>query len=236
VLDLTGHGVSFVGEEAGNVFNYGSGWVNTAWAGQGEGVLALETSHGPVVSFTGYVAGATTDLQGLAAFDTNGDGKLDAGDAQFSHFGAIVNGHFESLHQLGIASIDLTSDNVHSQAANGEVQIAGMGAFTYANGSTGALADAAFATQQVAAAVSDALNGGSQHGPDLNHLIDALKGLNGSGSANDNASGGGHGSSHAGLSYLDLHTGTGGADLGSVLNHHHHDLAGHDSVTGHSHR
>jgi VCBS repeat-containing protein len=154
VLDLNGHGVSFVGEDAGVTFNYGSGEVSTAWAASGEGVLALQTANGPVVSFTGYVAGATTDLQGLTAFDTNHDGKLDAGDTQFAQFGAIVNGHFESLAQLGVASIDLTSDGHAYTAANGQVQVAGTGSFTYANGTTGATADAAFATQPVAKAAA----------------------------------------------------------------------------------
>jgi hypothetical protein len=155
VLDLNHDGVQFVGTDAGTTFNYGSGEVSTAWAAPGDGVLALETAGGPIVSFTGFVQGATTDLQGLAAFDTNHDGKIDSGDSQWAHFGAIVNGQFESLTQLGVASINLTSDGHPYTAANGEVQVAGTGVFTYTNGTTGALADAAFTTQVKAALSND---------------------------------------------------------------------------------
>ncbi|HEX3407691.1 MAG TPA: Ig-like domain-containing protein, partial [Caulobacteraceae bacterium] len=146
VLDLTGDGVQFVGESAGVTFNYGSGLVSTAWAAPGDGVLALNTGGGRVVNF-GVNGG--TDLQGLAAYDTNHDGKLDAGDTSFSKFGAIVNGQFETLSQLGISSVNLSSNNTPYTAAGGQVQVAGTGTFTYANGKTGSFADASFATAPV---------------------------------------------------------------------------------------
>jgi hypothetical protein len=227
VLDLTGQGVSFVGESAGVTFDYGDGQgeVQTAWAAPGEGVLALLTSAGAVVSFTGFVQGATTDLQGLAAFDSNHDGKLDAGDALFSNFGAIVNGHYESLTQLGITSIDLTTDGHAYSAANGQVMVNGTGSFTYANGATGAAADAAFTTgAQVASVVNDALSGG-QAGPDLNQVIDALKGGQPAGAA-------GQAVNAAGQSYLDLHTGASDA-VNTALQQH--PLVAHDAVSGTHH-
>jgi hypothetical protein len=159
VLDLNHDGVQFVGEDAGHIFNYGAGDVSTAWAAPGDGVLALETANGPVVSFTGFVQGATTDLQGLAAFDSNHNGMLDSGDAQWSHFGAIVDGQFESLAQLGVASINLASDGQSYTAANGQVQVSGSGTFAYTNGATGALADASFATQPKTTSTTSATSG-----------------------------------------------------------------------------
>jgi len=45
----------------------------------------------------------------------------------------------------GITSISLTSDGVSYNAASGDVAVAGTGTFTFANGTKGALADAAFA-------------------------------------------------------------------------------------------
>jgi T1SS-143 domain-containing protein len=160
VLDLNGNGVQFDPLSAGHTFNYGSGVVDTAWAGSGDGVLALQTANGLVVSFAQFVTGATTDLQGLAAFDTNHDGKLDAGDAQFSQFGVIVNGAFHSLASEGISSITLTSDGMSYQAANGDVVVHGGGTFTWANGSTGKLADASFATKSIGSVGSPAGSGG----------------------------------------------------------------------------
>jgi hypothetical protein len=142
-----------VGESAGVTFDYGSGLVSTAWAAPGEGVLALNTGSGLLVDFSPG-GSSLTDLQGLAAFDTNHDGKLDAGDARFSSFGAIVDGKFETLGQLGVSSINLTSNNTPYAAAGGQVQVAGTGVFTYANGKTGALADASFATAPLGASTT----------------------------------------------------------------------------------
>ena len=51
-----------------------------------------------------------------------------------------------SLMALGIASISLTSDGIGYSAAGGDVSVVGTGSFTWANGSTGVLADAVFAT------------------------------------------------------------------------------------------
>jgi hypothetical protein len=227
VLDLTGHGVHFVGEDAGVTFNYGQGEVQTAWAAPGSGVLALETANGPVVSFSGYVQGATTDLQGLAAFDTNHDGKLDAGDAQFSQFGVIVGGHLVSLTDVGIASINLTSNGQSYSAANGQVVVQGSGTFNYANGATGALADAAFTTgAKVTSAVNDALN---QSGPDLNRVIDHYRGGQPANQNGQPATGGPNGQS-----YLNLHTG--GSDSVNGGQHHHHEWVSHDLVSGTHHR
>jgi VCBS repeat-containing protein len=149
VLDLTHDGVQFVGTEGGNTFDYGAGQVATAWAAPGDGVLAWNTVNGPVVTFSGFVSGATTDIQGLTAFDTNHDGKLDAGDAEWSNFGVLVNGHFESLANAHVASIDLSTNGQPYSAANGQVQVTGTGAFTYADGTSGQFADASFQTAPV---------------------------------------------------------------------------------------
>ncbi|WP_422060512.1 hypothetical protein [Sphingopyxis sp.] len=110
-----------------------------------------------------------TDLQGLAAaYDSNGDGKLDASDKDFAKFGIWHDangngvtdpGEFRSLIDEGIVSIALVSDGKAYTAANGEVQVRGEAIYTRADGSTGKLADAAFATnfaseQQRAAAAA----------------------------------------------------------------------------------
>jgi hypothetical protein len=144
VLDLDGDGVEFVGIEAGITFDYGQGLVATAWAGADDGVLARNTGGSYDVVFTDDLPGAVTDLEGLAAFDSNGDGALSASDAVWGEFGVLHNGSFSSLDAMGITSISLSSDGISYSAANGDVLVDGSGTFTWADGSAGILADATF--------------------------------------------------------------------------------------------
>jgi hypothetical protein len=95
------------------------------------------------ISFASYLPGAQTDLQGLVHFDTNHDGKLDIGDKQFDQFGVLeVNGKFETLSQLNITSISLTSDN-HKEMMNGNT-IFGFTTYQTADGKSYQAADVGF--------------------------------------------------------------------------------------------
>ncbi len=151
VLDLDGNGLQFVPISSGVTFDYqGDGHaLATAWAGVGDGVLALQSGSGFQVVFGGN---GLSDLQGLAAqFDSNHDGLLDAHDASWSQFGALVtqaNGSelFETLTQLGVSSIKLTSDGISYSAANGDVTVLGEASFERTDGSKGTVGDALFAT------------------------------------------------------------------------------------------
>lgn len=173
-VDLDGDGVEFVSSAAGVHFDYdGDGQPETtAWVGRDDGLLAIDKNgNGTIDNGSELVFGGpgVSDLQGLsAAYDSNGDGKLDASDKDFAKFGIWHDangngvtdpGEFRSLIDANIVSISLTSDGKGYAAANGEVQVKGEAVFTRADGSTGKLADAAFATnfvteQQRAAAVS----------------------------------------------------------------------------------
>ncbi|WP_176590879.1 VCBS domain-containing protein [Sphingobium sp. EM0848] len=154
VLDLNGDGVQFVPISAGMTFDYQNNGhpLATAWAGVGDGVLALQNGSGYQVVFG---SNGLSDLQGLAAtYDTNHDGVLNVQDANWSQFGALVtqaNGGevFETLSQLGITSIKLTSNGVTYGAANGEVTVVGESSFTRTDGTQGTAADAVFATTSV---------------------------------------------------------------------------------------
>ena len=175
-VDLDGDGVEFVPNAAGVKFDYdGDGIVETtAWVGADDGLLAIDkngdgkVNNGSELVFGG---GGLSDLQGLAAnYDSNGDAKLDAADADFAKFGIWQDansngvtdaGEFRSLISEGIISISLTSDGRAYVAADGQVQVKGEALYTRADGSTGKLADAAFATnfadqQRVAAAAGTA--------------------------------------------------------------------------------
>lgn len=131
----------------------GSGFQQqTAWAGQGNGVLVLDADGDGKISrssefvFTEWDSSANGDLEALKhVFDTNGNGKLDAGDARWSEFRVDVNGQLVTLASLGITSIDLTPTGSGQTFADGSA-ITGTTTFTRADGTTGAVGDAVLAT------------------------------------------------------------------------------------------
>ena len=144
-LDLDGDGeVTFVAMSDSTAFYDldGDGFrEHLAWVAGNDGFLAYDKDSdgliedGDELSFVSYVEGAETDLEGLAYFDSiagggDDDGTLDADDAEWSKFrvwqdadqdGVSDEGELKTLDELGITSIDLTSDNVETTYANGDV-------------------------------------------------------------------------------------------------------------------
>ncbi len=172
VLDLNGDGLHFTTLQNSRVsFDLNHDGVNDkiAWAGNDDGVLVWDKdrngriSDASEFSFQSLKAGAQTDLEGLQALDTNRNGILDAGDEKFSEFGVWQDangngvadaGEFQTLHDRGIAEINLHSDAQMRQAGTalassntGETDVTFMGnsAFTRTDGSSGVAADAMFA-------------------------------------------------------------------------------------------
>ena len=153
---------SFIGTEAGTTFDYGYGKVGTAWVGPQDGILVNDANHDGQASANEIVfSTGGSDLEGLAQYDSNHDGQLTAADAAFSQFavwqdansnGVVDAGEMKSLAALGITGISLSSDGVSYSAAGGDVQVVGTGSVTYADGRTGVLADAVFATASQSAA------------------------------------------------------------------------------------
>ncbi|WP_461520650.1 beta strand repeat-containing protein [Rhizobium leguminosarum] len=128
----------------------------TAWAGTGTGVLVIDADADGKISrsnefvFTEWDSSATSDLEALKhIFDTNGNGKLDAGDAQWSKFRVDVNGQLVTLDSLGITSIDLTPKGSGQTFEDGSA-ISGTTTFTRADGTTGAVGDAILASDDAA--------------------------------------------------------------------------------------
>ena len=89
---------------------------------------------------------ASSDMAALRdVFDTNHDGKLDAGDAGFASFKLTVTNadgttSVETLAQAGITSINLVPADTNVQQVDGSVQT-GQAAYTRTDGSTGIAAD-----------------------------------------------------------------------------------------------
>jgi large repetitive protein len=161
VLDLDGDGAEFVPIAAGVAFDYAGNdnAIQTAWVAPDDALLAIDRNgDGHVNNGSEIVFGGAgqTDLQGLAAqYDSNNDGQLTAADTAFAQFGVWQDansngvtdaGEFQTLTEAGITSIGLVSDGKAYTAADGDVVVAGQSTFTRADGSTGIVADVAFAT------------------------------------------------------------------------------------------
>ena len=159
VLDLTGKGIKITPLSSSNTFfdMNGNGELNlTAWAGAGNAVLFYDPNNtnqitqADQVVFTDWDPSATNDMQALEdAFDTNHDGSLDAGDADFSDFKLMItnaNGTttVETLAQAGITSINLTPNNVTQTFSDGS-SIDGETTYTTTSGTTGTAAAVTFA-------------------------------------------------------------------------------------------
>jgi hypothetical protein len=189
ILDLNGDGThytSLVDSKVAFDVNFDGLTDRMAWAGNDDGVLVWDKDHNHQITdasefgFQTLKAGAQTDLEGLQALDTNGNGLLDAADDKFAEFalwqdvngnGVTDEGEFKTLTQLGIASINLHSDGQVREAGtllanshNGETDATVMGnaAFTRTDGSTGVVADTMLAyeaghgtTQVVSASAPD---------------------------------------------------------------------------------
>ena len=151
VLDLDGDGLELVALEESTAFYdlNGDGYrERAAWASADDGFLAYDkdgdgaiTDHDEL-SFVSYVEGARTDLEGLAHFDTNDNGELDSGDADWSKFrvwqdldqdGESDPGELRTLTEAGISSISLTSDGVERSVAGNTVF--GEGSYAHTGGS-----------------------------------------------------------------------------------------------------
>lgn len=94
------------------------------------------------IVFTAWAPGAGSDMEALrAAFDSNGDGRLDAGDARFQDFRILVDGQTKTSAELGIVSIDLVTKASPRAYADGSA-LEGRASFTRTDGSAGAAFDA----------------------------------------------------------------------------------------------
>jgi VCBS repeat-containing protein len=161
VLDLDGDGLEFIGAGAGVAFDFDGDGVATptAWVGPDDGLLAIDRNGDGVVNDGSEIVfgrNGQTDLEGLRAdYDSNRDGMLTSADADFARFGVWQDansngvtdaGEFRSLSELGIASLNLTSDGISYTAAGGDVVVHGESSYTKTDGSSGTVADASFAT------------------------------------------------------------------------------------------
>lgn len=160
IIDLNGQGLDKAFTTRAVAFDLdGTGpieqllWLSPAFA-----FLAIDRDgdgrigSGLEISFTQDKAGAKTDLEGLAAFDANGDFMLSAGDPRFGDLrlwqdlnsdGVSQAAEIRTLTQAGIAAIGLTpTPTGQSLATTAGNVILNEGSFTRADGSSGVIGDA----------------------------------------------------------------------------------------------
>jgi len=93
-IDLDGDGIELRSVEGSRIASIDADGTVTrmGWLGQDDGFLALDRDGNGVIdrigeiSFASDVKSARTDLEGLAAYDSNGDGKLDGSDKRWGEF------------------------------------------------------------------------------------------------------------------------------------------------------
>nr|WP_276611489.1 cadherin domain-containing protein [Caulobacter sp. 602-2] len=159
VLDLDGDGVNLPGRLSSTVVFDQTGQGDDAamgWISSGDGFLALDRNGdgriGDVteISFVNDALEAISDLEGLRAYDSNGNGFLDAGDERFGEFlvwrdldGDAVSdeGELMTLTQAGVTAINLTLETVNSAASDDDSYIHGTTSFQRADGTWGTAGD-----------------------------------------------------------------------------------------------
>lgn len=126
IIDLDDDGLTLVDASQSSVhidLNQ-DGWSDKiGWSGASEGILGLDRDgDGRIsglseISFVADMPGAQTDLEGLSAFDTDGDMRLTAADSAFDQFmiwrdadgdGRSKAAELRGLAATGIVSIDLS--------------------------------------------------------------------------------------------------------------------------------
>jgi len=175
ILDLDGDGVALL--DAGRSrarFDWdGDGTRDrTGWMGPGDGMLVYDrnqdgrVSGASELSFVNDKPGAKSDLDGLSALDSDGDGYLSGGDDAWLDFmiwadadldGRVDRGELLTLHDSGVASISLMGTATEQSWDWDTNIIVNQGRFTRTDGSSGAFADAALSYAPEHAASSDTI-------------------------------------------------------------------------------
>lgn len=167
VLDFDGDDAGLIKVSKSNVrFDMdGNGTPDkTGWIEAGDAFLALDRNANGIIdnireiSFVEDKEGATTDLEGLRAFDSNGDGILSAEDDRFAEFklwfdtnsnGITDAGELLSLAEAGITEIDLTGTPSDGSDIGTRPNIVyNRTTFTRSDGRTGTAFDAGIAFER----------------------------------------------------------------------------------------
>jgi Ca2+-binding RTX toxin-like protein len=169
VFDLNGAGLELSSVASSGVGTVDPNGVVTqlGWVGPDDGILVTDRAGDGVLnttqdlSFVQDAPGATNDLQGLASWDTNGDGVLNASDTDWNQLkiwvdknqdGVAEPGEVETMAQAGIASISLKGQaSGVDPSTTTESYLVATTSFTTSDGITGAAYDVSLANALVGA-------------------------------------------------------------------------------------
>ena len=162
VFDLDGDGIELVSSRRSNVrfdVNGDGAREQLGWVGKDDGILALDRNHNgriddfSEISFVHDFRGAATDLEGLYAYDSDGDGFLTRADERFGEFliWQDSNGNGKSqphelftLDELGIVSIALERNDLNPlKPEEQRNQVLATSVFETADGARHAVGDVA---------------------------------------------------------------------------------------------
>jgi hypothetical protein len=167
-LDLDGDGLELLERSQGGSFDANADGIRDpiGWLGGDDAFLALDRngdgaiSDGSEISFAADLEGALSDLEGLTAFDSNGNRQLDALDQRFGEFlvwrdtnqdGVSQSDELQSLAAHAIASISLvrtlTGGRVTDHQAN---VLTATSQFRRTDGTVGTVGDVALSYQATA--------------------------------------------------------------------------------------
>lgn len=162
VFDLDGDGIEYTSFLTSTVrfdMDNDGDLDRTSWVGADDGLLVFDRNgngladNGSEISFQSLVAGAASDLEGLAFFDTNNDKILDSSDAEFSKFrvwrdanqnGITDAGELRTLAEAGITAIDLEGERTGRTPDGRDTVTFATSAYLRPDGSTRAVADTFF--------------------------------------------------------------------------------------------
>ncbi|MEM9376394.1 MAG: calcium-binding protein, partial [Pseudomonadota bacterium] len=136
VFDLDGDGQVILTQSVAFDYNSDGDIELGSWMDAGDAVLALDRNgddritHGGEISFVDDLPGAMTDLEGLAAFDSNGDGVLSASDTSYGDFVLWTDKNGDAVSQLdelqglesaGVSSLELSRTDDRSIDDSGNI-------------------------------------------------------------------------------------------------------------------
>lgn len=162
VLDLNGNGIDLVTIEAGVIFDMNNDGVldQTSWVGSNDGLLAIDANRDGLINNQSELFGNNAEhsdgFKNLAQYDDNGDGHIDVNDTIFNDL--VVwkdlnqDGVSQAEEKFSLADLDIASINLDSKNADytiGDSTIVQESNFTYENGETGQIVDAAFSVRPI---------------------------------------------------------------------------------------
>jgi len=178
-IDLDGDGIHTIAREdmTGSFDLLGTGKaIQTGWLSKGDGFLAIDSNHNGQIDDISELFGGMGKGDGfakLASYDSNGDGVVDALDADFASLliwqdansdGKTDAGELVSLTQAGVVSLKLAYTDLAFLDANNNLHMESS-TVTLANGHSAAMTDVYFSV-----AASDAADAGIT-APTIDQLI-----------------------------------------------------------------